>query len=208
MSCRRLCRMLLPLLFAGLLSACGVSGVSGPGAVTPGQTATYTATYGGPGTGTNVTVYGYADVPLGWTFAQGSYSGTVNGAPASGPITLAAVDPGACVLGAPAAGYQRIIVQAGPFPTVVTGDGATVSASFVVGGATGSYTLQFWAGATTTSGPGACQGAPPDQPGAPATFGVTVTQPQQVPALGSTALALLLLALAGGALLALRVSRA
>lgn len=188
---------LLALAATILLGACATA-VTGPATVTPGQTATFNAQFFSGQSATNATGYAYVDLPAGWTFQSGTYTGTVNGAAVSGAVAPAS-DPGICVLPAPAVGYQRQVFSVGPFPAVAQNDSLSVNATFVVNGAPGAYTVGVRGAAN-----GLCQGSPTQAPPPPPiAFGVVVGQPAApaipVPTLGTTAVvatALLLLAFA------------
>ena len=177
------------------LVGCQVGSLSGPGVVVLGANATYTMVYAAEFGAANATPVVYADVPAGWTVVSSSYSGTVNGSPASGAGTLVPTDPGVCTsLGGVAPGYQRLYFAAGPFPLVLATDSASLSITFQVAGQPGNYTLSFSGGATS-AGPGFCQTTP-------ATLPVTVTA-EAIPAMnrwGMAAFAALLLVVAAVAL--------
>ncbi len=129
------------------LVGCQVGSLSGPGVVALGSNATYTMQYTADFGATNVTPAVYADVPAGWTVVSSSYSGTVNGAPASGAGTLVPTDPGVCTsLAGVAPGYQRLYFTAGPFAQALSSDSASLSVTFQVAGQPGNYTLSFSGG--------------------------------------------------------------
>lgn len=190
---RSFTRVSLLLTLLALICACTVmpGSVNGPAAVSVGETATYTLTFANlDGPVTNATAYGYVDIPAGWTFQQGSFSGTINGVATTGPVTLAPTDPGVCTLPPVAAGYQRLILQAGPFANGAATDQAIVSLALGVGGTSGSFVLDFWGGGASSGGAASCQATPSGgQSPPPVIFQVTVTS--SIPALGKLALAAL-----------------
>ena len=135
------------LAFLLLIIGCFTTGITGPTALTIGQSATYDITFETDNSGANGTAYVFIDVPSGWTLTSATYDATVNGASTSGSATTGVSQSGTpCVaVGGPAAGYQRLGFSA-TFPTVTTSDSGTLHLTFTIGGAAGGYTLSTFGG--------------------------------------------------------------
>ena len=141
------------LVFLLLVIGCFTTGITGPTAITIGQSATYDITFETDNSGTNGTAYVFIDVPSGWTLTSATYDANVNGANTSGNATTGVSQSGSpCVAATgPAAGYQRLGFSA-TFPTVTTSDSGTLHLTFSIGGAAGGYTLSTF-GAGSFGGP-------------------------------------------------------
>lgn len=161
---RSLCVLLL-VLFA---AACFVTSISGPTAVSVGQTVTYDIAFETDSAGTNGTAYVFFDVPVGWTFNSATYDATVNGAAVSGTPNSGVSSSGSpCVVLPLDAGYQRFGFSE-TFPVTTASDSGVLHVTLTVGGAAGGYTLE-------ATGAGSF-GGPSQQCGATRTLGVDVSE--------------------------------
>jgi large repetitive protein len=145
-------RAFLALLLVLIVTACFVTGISGPTAVSTGDTVTYDIAFETDSSGANGTAYVFFDVPAGWTFNNATYDANVNGANVSGSPTTGVSSSGSpCVVLPLEAGYQRLGFSQ-TFPTVTASDSGVLHVTLTVGGAAGGYTLEA-TGAGTFGGP-------------------------------------------------------
>jgi len=161
------------VLLIGLLAivGCVIDNLTGPTSVSLGVTATYSMRLlpnTGGASGLSRTPVVAMDVPIGWTLTSNSYTGAANGVPVSGSGTVVANSTGCNFSPATSAGYQRIFLSTATI-LLAASDSATLSVTFLVGGAPGNNTLSFWLGAQE-GGQFACQGPP-------TTIAVAVTSP-------------------------------
>jgi len=193
--------------FALLTLACVVDNISGPSVVAPNSPATYRMTFHAGSCAAYNIARGVLliDVPTGWQFQSATFTGVLNGFPASGGGELLTPCSGA-PWGSPAPstppGYSRLCVQTPVVYGFQLTDSVQVTVSLLTGTTFGHYTLRWFAAATY----------PLDNPlglclqEQPSLFDVTVAahEAAAIPALSLPALLLLSLALALSGLVALR----
>lgn len=171
-------RRAVPLFLLALLVllACSVSNLTGPTALTTGQSATYDVAFSTTSSGANGTAYVFMDVPSSWVVTNATYNATVNGSATSGSATTGVnYTSSPCVaVPAPAPGYQRVGFSQ-TFPTVTSGDNGTLHVTFTVGGPAAGYTLRAFGGGSF--------GGPTQQCNAQSTstLDVTVSAPSTAP---------------------------
>ena len=145
-------RALLALLLVLIVTACFVTGISGPTVVNIGQTVTYDIAFETDSSGANGTAYVFFDVPADWTFVSATYDANVNGANVAGTPTSGVSSSGSpCVVLPLEAGYQRLGFSQ-TFPTVTANDSGVLHVTLNAGATAGGYTLEA-TGAGTFGGP-------------------------------------------------------
>lgn len=117
--------------------------ISAPTTVAIGDTATFVLRVGADDDGEDITTWVASEVPDSWTLDSHSYTGTINGAPASGSGTVVSEPLSDCIL-APRPGYQIVWLEEGPFDSIAS-DSADVTLGFAVNDLPdGEIIARFW----------------------------------------------------------------
>ncbi len=149
-------RVALALTIASTVQLTGCLSImllSAPETVAIGDTATFVLDISASDSGANANPYVVAEVPASWTLQSATYTGIINGSPASGSGTIVAPAFGGCMPD-PRPEFQILWITDGPFNTAA-GDSAEVTLDFAVNGLpAGEIATRFWFLALSDTGGG------------------------------------------------------
>lgn len=146
--CRRL--LIAAAMITAVIGCTGISVLSGPRALSAGDTATYVLSLEGSG-GEGLMLHVIADVPASWSLLWSWYSATIGGVPVSGSgsvVTNCYFD----ILPPVIHGFQRICIRDGEFDTLGSDSGELTLEFAVTDVPEGEFALRFWFAATGADG--------------------------------------------------------